>query len=186
MTEGLAAIALFNESEAADLPAVHRTLRDLIGRMPVIAESEIRERQAVALIALAVADDAVELVFVVRAHPWPVVALPLERAEQVSAADARRGGAEEAPVAERSAGQRHNRPVEDIEVIDVCRSRRGEVAVLRVVRSLAELDAAHQLGHQEIRVCVALRVRVRRHVDRQAGNRLREIETVIEVEASEV
>ena len=43
----------------------------------------------------------------------------------------------------------------------------------------------HQLGDQEVEIRVALAVRVRRHVDRHAGDRRREVGAVIEVEAAQ-
>ena len=106
--------------------------------------------------------------------------------QQVAGPHAGRDRAQEAAVAEGTAGDADNRPLQHVEIVDVGRPGGREVAVLRVVRTLAKLHAAHQLRDQEVRIRVALGVRVRGHVDRNAGDRLREVEAVIEVEPAQV
>ena len=86
VAKGLAPVGLLDEPEPADQPAVDGALRNLVGRVPVVPVSQKRQRDAVAGVSLRVSDDAVVLVFVVRAHPRTVVPLPLERGEQIAGA----------------------------------------------------------------------------------------------------
>ena len=144
------------------------------------------DRQPVPGVALAVSEDAVVLVLAVRAHPRAVVLLVLERDQQVAGTDAGRGHAQEAAVVVGASAEADKRPVKDVEVVDVSRSCRGKVAVLRVVRAFAKLHAAHELRDEKVRIRVALRMGMRRHVDGNAGNGLPEVEAVVEVEPTQV
>jgi hypothetical protein len=182
----LAAIRFFDESKSVDEAGIDGPLRDLIGGMPVVREAEKGQRQAVSRIPLAVPEDAVVLVLAIRADPRAVVLFVLERSQQMAAADARRDGAEKAAVVERAAGHRDDRPIKHVEVVDVGGARGRKVAVLGVIGSLSELHAADQLRDHEVGVGIALRVRMCRHVHRKAGNRLRKVEPVIEIEPAQI
>ena len=61
----------------------------------------------------------------------------------------------------------------------------GEVAELREVRSLVQLDAVDHLGDQKVRIRVALAVRVRDHVDRHVVGVDGDVGAVVGVEAAE-
>ena len=77
------------------------------------------------------------------------------------------------------------RVIELRRIRDVRRAGRREVALVREVRSLRELDAGDELGDEEVQIRIALAVRVRRHVDRRARHGHREVAAVIEVEAAQ-
>ena len=62
----------------------------------------------------------------------------------------------------------------------------GEVPFVGVVRPFAVLDAADELGDDEVEIGVALTVGVGRHVDRHAVDRGGEVGAVIEVDAAQV
>src|SRR5687768_14035827 len=119
MPERLTAVGFLDETKAADETGVDGALRDLIRRMPVIAEREIRHREAVPGVSLAVSDHSVVLVLVVRAHPGAVVPLPFKRDEHIAGADARRRRPKETPIAKGTARHAHQRTVEDVEIVDV-------------------------------------------------------------------
>ncbi len=104
----------------------------------------------------------------------------------MTGADGRRGRGEHTRPAILTSAHPHDRTIERRHVVDVGRARSGEIAVLRVIRPLAELHAAHQLGNQEIRVRIPVSVPMCGHVDRHTGNRRREIGAVIEIEAPQV
>src|SRR5439155_16672041 len=73
-----------------------------------------------------------------------------------------------------------------VRVIDVGRASGREVALVREIRTLGELNTAHELRNNEIEIGIALAVRVRRQVHRHTSNRRREVGTVIEVESTQI
>ena len=79
----------------------------------------------------------------------------------------------------------HERAVERRGVVDVAGAGGREVALVGEVRALRILDAGDELRDQEVEIRVALAVRVRRHVDRRAGDGHREVAAVIEVEPAQ-
>ena len=92
----LPAITGVNEAETRNEPFSDGAFRHLVGRRPIGPIAHPGQRESVAIVAAAVAQDAVDLAVVVRPYPGSVVAVHLESAQQVSAADARRGGTEQA------------------------------------------------------------------------------------------
>src|SRR5260370_29471073 len=99
----------------------------------------------------------------------------------MTVADLRRGRQERAAVALATTFDVDDRTVEITGVVDVRGSSGGEVALVRVVRTLGELHACHELGDQEVEIRIALAVRVRREVDGNAGDDRREVTAVIQI-----
>ena len=181
-----ASVARVDVAEARDGPVLDRAQRDLVGGIPLGVVEHPRQAEAALGRAAAVADDAVQLAEVVGAHPGPVVGAELDRREQGPVAHPRRDREERPPVAVLAQLGLEDRPLEHVEVAHRDGTRRGEVALPRVVGALLELDRAHELGNHEVEVGIALAVAVRREVDRQARDGEREVGAVVDVEAAHV
>ena len=107
-------------------------------------------------------------------------------ARSVPLPTSRRRRDQHAPEGVVAAADANDRTGERVRVVDVGGARGGEVAVLGEVRALRELDAARELGDEEVEIGIAVAVAVRRHVHRHASDRRREVGAVIEVEAAQV
>ena len=77
------------------------------------------------------------------------------------------------------------RRVNGAAVDDVRRTGRGEVALVGEVRALAIAHLLDQFRDQEIDVGVALAVRMRGHIDRDAVHARREVGAVVEIEGTQ-
>ena len=185
VTAGLAAVGRVDGAEAIDQPVVDGALRRRLGGVPGAVIPRIREGQAVDAVAAAVAQHGVGLVVGVGHGPRSVVARQLHRRQQRAAPDLRRERQQAAAEAVGAALEGEERTLQRRRIGDRRRAGGGEVALVREVRPLRELDAGDDLRNQEVDVGVALAVRVGRHVHRRAGHRHREVAAVIEVEAAQ-
>ena len=160
-------------------------LRHLIGRIPAVGIGHPRQRKAVGGGALTVAQHAVQLADIIGHVPRPVVFVGLEGREQHSVADLARARGHRALIAETAGGQLNDVLRQPVEIVDVDRAGGGEIALVRIVRALADIDRADQLREQEVDVGIALAVAMCRHVDRHAVDGDGEIGAVIEIEAAQ-
>jgi len=125
------------------------------------------------------------VVEVVGVLPRAAVEEPFERVQQMAGTQLGRVGDEHAPVVELAALSLDDGRRQHIEVVEVERARRREVAAVGVVRPLAEGDVLNQLRDQEVQVGVALAVAVARQIERDVVEAGREIGAVVEVEAAQ-
>ena len=132
------------------------------------------------------AQHRVRLPVVVGPHPRTVVVHHLERRQQVAAAHAWRRCSEESAPPLPAAGQAHERAVEHVQVVHVRGARRGEIALVREVRPLLELDAAPQLRNEEADVRISMRVRTRRSVYGKSGHGRGEVGAMVKIETAQV
>ena len=96
-----------------DHAAVDRTLRHLVGRVPVRPEYPMPvSENPLRLSPRLYRTTPLSFLVVVRPHPRSVVVIHLERAEQVAAADARRRRAEHASPSVVAAAHAHDRTIE--------------------------------------------------------------------------
>ncbi len=181
----LSAIARIDGAEAVDQAALHGTLRDLVGRIPVGRVTHRRDVEAVAERTLRVAQHAVQLVKFLRVVPRAVGVGVFKPVDDSPRAHLRRTCEQRALVAILAAGQAGDCRGQLLGVTDARRADGCKVAVFRKVRPLVVLHARNQFGNQEIQVGVALAVRVGRHVDRHARDPRCEIGAVIEVVAAQ-
>jgi hypothetical protein len=185
VARGVAAVGRIDRAEAADQALIDRALRNLVGRVPVCRIRHRGERRTVAGLSDAVAQHAVDPVKLFRVLPRAVVVRGLERVEQVAVSDAAAVGDERAAVAMGAEGERCDAARQRVEQADVGRAGGREVALVGVVRALLVADPVDELGQQPVEIGVAVAVRVRRHVDRHAGDEGREVGAVVEVEAAQ-
>lgn len=87
-----------------------------------------------------------------------------------------------APGAEAASAEGHLVAPEVLAGVELHGARGGEVAVLRGVRALGDVESLHHLGDDEVQVGVALAMAVAHHVDRQPVDGEREVGPVVEVE----
>ncbi len=90
-----------------------------------------------------------------------------------------------APIATRSPGKLREVLVQAGDIRDIDGAGHGEIAVIRIVGSLAVVDGVDQLRDQEIQVRIALPVGIGGHVDRNTINGCGQIGAVIEVVAAQ-
>ncbi len=117
--------------------------------------------------------------------PGTVLVEELKAVEEVAPGGAQRPGEEAARVAEVAAGNLGESLRQRVGVVDVGRSCRGEVALVREIGTLEVLDALDQLRDQEVQIGVALAVRVAAQVERDAVEGGEEVGPVVEVEAAQ-
>ena len=185
VTIRVAAVGRIDRTEPADQAGADRAIGDLVGGIPLAVIAHRRQREAVDLIALAVAQHAVDLLVVIGMDPRTVVVRHFERGDHVAVSHLRRRGKHRALVAFAAHLDVCDRSLERVGVVDVRRPGGRKVALIRIVRTLGKLDAGHELGNHEIEVRVALAMCVGRHVHRHPRNRRREVGAVIEVEAAQ-
>ena len=109
----------------------------------------------------------------------------LQRVEQIAIAQLWRIGKQQAPVTIRPAADFAEALVQAIGQLQMHRARRRKITLVGVVRAFLVLQAADDVGNQEIQVAVALPVAMRALVDRHAVDGDREIGAVIEVDAAQ-
>ena len=183
---GAADVGWIDGAEAGDQPGLDGPQGHLVGGVPVGRVAHAGDGEAVARIAAAVAQDPVRLAQVVRQHPRPVVPGQVERHQQVAVANPRGRGAHHPRPALAARADAHDRPVEHVDVVDVGRAGRREVAVLGEVGPLLVLHAADQLRNDQVRVGVAVEVGRGRDVQRHAGERRGEVRAVVQIESPQV
>ena len=127
-----------------------------------------------------------DLVEVVRIDPRAVVVHPLDADEHLPLGNIEGRAGERPFVTVVTDGHQGKRTLELVDVVEVGGADRGEVPFVRVVGALAVLDAAEQLGDDEVEIGVPLAVGVRRHVDRHVVDGRREVGAVVEVDATQV
>src|SRR5207237_10094599 len=98
---GLAPVARIDRAEPRDFAFADSAQGDLVGRAPLRPVTHRGDRESVASIAEAVAQDAVVLVVVVPLRPGSVVIGPFDRVEKVPLTEPRRARREDAGVVER-------------------------------------------------------------------------------------
>ena len=134
LTVRLPAVARIDETEPGNQTFGDGTFRDLIGRIPVGPISHAGQREPVTIVAAAVPQHAIDLAIVVRSYPRSVVVVHLERAKQIPAAHARRGGTEEASPSVIAPAGAEDRTFELIDVVDIGRTGGRKIALVREVQ----------------------------------------------------
>jgi hypothetical protein len=153
--------------------------------MERIVQVHAGERETVIRISLAVVQNQVALVVVVRDRPRSIVVHIFRRGEQISGADRTRHRAEPAVIAERARRQHGEVVRQRVHVIDLHCPGGVEIAEIGEIRALAVMQGADQLRDHEIEIGIALAVPMGAHVDRHAVERDIDIGAVIEVEAAQ-
>ncbi len=182
---GIAPVGRIDRVVQAELSRRDGARRDLIGRVPLVVVGHPGDGEAVQAGALAVAHEAVELAHAVRVAPWAVVGCDFACIEQIAAGERRRPVAEEALVAEAAAGKLRDLLGHGIDEADRQGAHGAEVANVRVVGALADVDRSDQLRDQKVEIRVPLSVRMGAHVDRHVVERDRKIGAVVEVVAAQ-
>lgn len=72
--------------------------------------------------------------------------------------------------------------VEGVAGLEIDPARRGQVALVGVVRAFVELHPFHQFGNHEVQIGVALSMGVRDHVDGHPIHTQTDVRAVVEVE----
>ena len=180
-----AGVGRVDEAEAGDVTALHRALRDLIGRAPITVVELAAQPEAAAVAPARVAQQPAEPPELVRPLPRPVFRSDVEGAQEVAAAHPRRPARDRAHHSELARRDPQEGLDEAVEEREVRRSGCAEVTLLGVVRALAVVDALDELGDHEVEVGVALTVTVARHVHRDTLHREAEVGPVIEVEPTD-
>ncbi len=183
---GIPAVGGVDGAEASNQTVRDGPLRDLVGRVPGRAIAHAGDRPPVERIALRESQDAVHFLVPIGHGPRSVIVFHLEGGQQVAGAQSRRRCDQGAPEALVSPADPHHRLLEHVRVVDIRRTRGGEVALVGEVRTFGELDAAHQLRDQKIQIGIALTMSMGRHVDRHPSHARREVGPVIEIEAPQV
>ena len=174
--EGLAVVA----------SGVDQPLRDLVGRGPACGVAHQAGAPALGKRAAGQGQQTVLLAQPLGHRPGPVAAHQFHCAEQGGArGHLERHTSHAAAVVAFAKAQLTERGIELSQVDDVSRAGRGKVTARGEVRSLAVLDALHQLGQQEVQVGVALAMAMGGHVDRHAVDAGSEVGAVVEVEAAQ-
>ena len=177
----VATVGGIDEAEAGDDAARDGALRYLVAGFPVGPIAHSRQRQAVPVVAAAVAQHAVHL-----PQPRTVVVIQFDCRQHRPVGQLRRRSRERpGPGVAADADTRH-RSIEPIEVVDVGSADGREIPLVGEVRPLLELHAAHELGDDKAEVRVALRVRTRWRVHGHTDDGRGEVGSVIEVEAPQV
>ena len=182
---GRAAVGRIERAEAADDVLVDGALRHLIGRIPAVGIGHRRQRKAVGGGALAVAQHAVDLAYIVGHVPGAVIFGALDRGEQRAGADRRRAGGDPAQMAKTAEADLREVFRQPAEIVDIDGACGSEIALVGEVWPLADIDRPDQFRNQEIDVGVTLTMSVARHVDRHAVDRDGEIGAVVEIEAAQ-
>ena len=160
--------------------------RNLVGGIPGVRIGHGGRGKPVGRGALAVAQQAGELVHVIRRVPRTVVGVHLAGIEQRAAAELGRAHGEIAQIVEAADGGLGDGLVDAVAQIDEQRARGGEIADVGEVRSLADVQAGDGLRHQPVEVGVALAVGVGRQIDRHVVDEDRQIRAVIEIVAAQI
>src|SRR5208283_4902781 len=158
---------------------------DLIARVPSSSiVSAGRDAETVVVSALAVGYKAVELVKIVRMHPWAAIVIRLSAVQQVALAEPLR-------YAENEPRKLVHAAVDLEEVLGQCLvilhlgvSRRAIVADFGVVRTFLGIHPLHKLRDNGVHVRVPLAVRVRRQVKRHTVEENSDVRAVVEIEAA--
>ena len=182
---GPAVIAGIEGAEAADQAFFHRTLGDLVGRVPLGRVAHRGDMPEVVGVAEAVAQHAVQLPEVLRLVPGAVVVAGLEGIEQIAVADDVGIRYQAAAVAPAPAGEGGHAPRQAVHQADAGGAGGGEVALFGGVGALPVADPVDQLGDQPVEVAVALAVGMARHVHRHAVDEGGEVGAVVQVEAAQ-
>jgi hypothetical protein len=171
--------------EAADQAGLHRTQRDLVGRVPARGIGHGGDRRPVGVTAEAVAQHAVDAPEIVRIDPRPVAARSFQRIQQRAVAERTGIDQQAAPVPVLADAGFGDAPLDGVPDAQARRTRRREVALFGVIRTLPVIDAIDQLRNEPVQIGVAMAMRVGRHVGRHAVDKGREIGAVIEIEAAQ-
>src|SRR4051812_21661991 len=182
----LPAIASIDETEPGNQTFGDGAFRHLIRRFPVGPIADASQREPVTIVTTAVPQNTVDLAVIVRPYARSVVVVHFERAKQIAAAYARRGGTEEASPSVISCAGSEDGTFELIDVVDIGCTGGRKIALVREVRSLLELHPAHEFRNEKAHVRIPMSVRTRRCIDGNSGDGRRKVRAVIQVEASEV
>src|SRR5207244_1669436 len=172
-------------AEPVDLTGRDPAERDLVGGVPETVVAHCREAPGRIAGLSRVTKDAVQAPVVVGMIPGPVVVKQLEAIEELSPAEVKRAREEDAAIGGAPTAKLDHALGERLRVVDVGGAGGGEITFRREVRTLVVLDALDELGDEEVEVGVALAVRVRSEVDRDALDRREEVGSVVEVEPAQ-
>jgi hypothetical protein len=111
----------------------------LIGGVPAVGVGHAGDGKTIRRIALAVTDDGVDLAQLVRIVPRTVVGVEFAGDEEIALADFRGSDAEAARITEAADRDLREGLVDEVDEIDVQRARRGEIAFVGVIGTLAEI-----------------------------------------------
>ena len=183
---GGAALAVVDGPEAVDQALVHGAQGNLARGEPVAVEigADDAQREVLAQRRRGLGED-VDAPVVLRAIEGPVGGVELTGEERLQGAARRREQREVALGVERPAPRLGEVLVHHVEGDEVDGRRRVEVAVLRVVRPLEDVDPGQGLGDDEVQIGVALPVGVAPEVHGQAVGEEGDVGAVVAVESAQ-
>jgi len=143
-----------------------------------------RDAETIGVAALAVGEEAVEFVKIIRILPWTVIVVRFSAGQQIAGTDLLRYAENGPPKAIHAAFDLDKVLRQRLEEHHVGRCSRAVVADIGIIRTFLEIHPLHQFRDHGVHVRVPLTVRVRGEIQRHTVEGEGDIRAVIEIETA--